>query len=148
MVSREPLRQPLGRLVQLSGIRIQIRPSPEQRRTADRQEPVQTHTESAELLFRSNRAQDTGSTDAEPAPGGRDAGTMSEEIPIGPNPCYQCGGEYGEHSNTCSKSPQNIRLKRIAEICQSIKPASDADDEPREVSEELAQIYKLAIGEL
>ena len=27
---------------------------------------------------------------------------MSEEIPIGPNPCFKCGGEYGKHRSGCS----------------------------------------------
>lgn len=26
---------------------------------------------------------------------------MSDEIPIGPNPCSACGGEYGEHTEDC-----------------------------------------------
>jgi hypothetical protein len=26
---------------------------------------------------------------------------MSDDIPIGPNPCYLCGGEYGQHANDC-----------------------------------------------
>lgn len=26
---------------------------------------------------------------------------MSTEIPIGPNPCQLCGGEYGEHTKDC-----------------------------------------------
>lgn len=26
---------------------------------------------------------------------------MSDEIPIGPNRCYACGGEYGEHAEDC-----------------------------------------------
>lgn len=27
---------------------------------------------------------------------------MSDELPIGPNPCNMCGGEYGQHAEDCS----------------------------------------------
>ena len=26
---------------------------------------------------------------------------------IGPNPCHECGGEYGEHCRPCSNHPGN-----------------------------------------
>lgn len=29
---------------------------------------------------------------------------MSDEIPIGPNACPRCGGEYGEHRDWCKRS--------------------------------------------
>lgn len=43
---------------------------------------------------------------------------MSDEIPIGPNPCRACGGEYGQHQPDC-------RLK--ATSTESETPRTDAE---------------------
>lgn len=40
-----------------------------------------------------------------------------ENILIGPNPCNRCGGEYGEHTETCP----NGQIKRTPEEWQKIK---------------------------
>jgi len=47
----------------------------------------------------------------------KDAGakiSMSEEIPIGPNRCISCGGEYGEHLPECpdASNTKRCRIKR------------------------------------
>lgn len=40
---------------------------------------------------------------------------MNDEIPIGPNRCVACGGEYGEHAEDCSlpglSQPRKVRMK-------------------------------------
>ena len=33
---------------------------------------------------------------------------------IGPNPCAECGGEYGEHRQRCS-----LKSKRLSPCCRS-----------------------------
>jgi hypothetical protein len=33
------------------------------------------------------------------------------EICIGPNACGECGGEYGEHSDWCSRRPDKLPFK-------------------------------------
>ena len=41
---------------------------------------------------------------------------MSEETIIGPNPCHWCGGEYGEHRDTCKRKrvePQEVTLMDV-----------------------------------
>lgn len=35
---------------------------------------------------------------------------MSDELPIGPNPCPTCGGEYGSHKPTCKHWKAHARL--------------------------------------
>lgn len=34
---------------------------------------------------------------------------MSDELPIGPNPCCHCGGEYGEHQPDCERVTHSLQ---------------------------------------
>jgi hypothetical protein len=54
---------------------------------------------------------------------------MSEEIPIGPNRCHYCGGEYGEHAEDCRRpkevDPQEALLEWMDEVTQAVEPMSN-----------------------
>ncbi len=41
---------------------------------------------------------------------------MSDEQLIGPNPCWKCGGEYGEHAEDCSELAAPTLLERLNKI--------------------------------
>jgi hypothetical protein len=44
---------------------------------------------------------------------------MSDEIPIGPNRCTACGGEYGEHAPDCRIMIHQIQLAPC-QFCGSV----------------------------